>query len=402
MDAVILTTSGLFFLSFLLVPLSDKIGAPVLLLVLVAGMLVGEDGPGGVHFDDFSLAFTFGSLALAIILFVGGLETRLDALRGSKLPASILATAGVVLTALCVGLAATVILDIPLEYGLLLGAVVGSTDAAATFLLIRQQDVGLPERLENTLILESGINDPMAIFLTVAFTGVVNAGDGVAFDSLAGFLPLLVLQLGIGAGAGYVGGRALTSLFNSLSLPGGLYPAMTVAGALSVFSATAMLGGSGFLAVYVAGVVIRARLERPVENILNFGEALQWLSQIALFLMLGLLVTPSDLLDGLPGALAVAAVLMFVARPLAVACTVSWLSFTARELIYLGWVGLRGAVPIFLAIMPVVAEGPVPVAFFNVVFVIVVASLVIQGWTIAPSARWLGLAGKSRTAGDRR
>ena len=396
MELILLLTSGLFLLSFLLVPLSNKLGAPVLLLVLIAGMLVGEDGPGGVYFDDFSLALGFGSVALAIILFVGGLETNIGALRSSRLPASLLATVGVAVTAIIVGIAAVFIMDIPLEYGLLLGAVVGSTDAAATFLLIRQQHLGLPDRIENTLVLESGINDPMAIFLTVAFTAIVNAGDSITLSSFGSFIPMLVLQLGVGMAAGYFGGRGLSWLFDRLHLPGGLYPAMSIAGALALFSATSLVGGSGFLAVYVAGVVIRGHLRRPIENILNFGEALQWLSQIALFLMLGLLVTPSDLIVQFPGALAIAAVLMFIARPVAVAASISWVGFSLREQTYIGWVGLRGAVPIFLAIMPIVTPGPVTTEFFNIVFVIVVASLLIQGLTLRPSARWLGLVGIAR------
>ena len=396
MELILLLTSGLFLLSFLLVPLSNKLGAPVLLLVLIAGMLVGEDGPGGVHFDDFSLALGFGSVALAIILFVGGLETNIGALKSSRLPASLLATVGVAVTAIIVGIAAVFIMDIPLEYGLLLGAVVGSTDAAATFLLIRQQHLGLPDRIENTLVLESGINDPMAIFLTVAFTAIVNAGDSITLSSFGSFIPMLVLQLGVGMAAGYFGGRGLAWLFDRLHLPGGLYPAMSIAGALALFSATSLVGGSGFLAVYVAGVVIRGHLRRPIENILNFGEALQWLSQIALFLMLGLLVTPSDLIVQFPGALAIAAVLMFIARPVAVAASISWVGFSLREQTYIGWVGLRGAVPIFLAIMPIVTPGPVTTEFFNIVFVIVVASLLIQGLTLRPSARWLGLVGIAR------
>lgn len=391
MELVLLTTSGIFLLSFLLVPLSNKLGAPVLLLVLIVGMLVGEDGPGGVHFDDFSLALGSGSIALAIILFAGGLETNIGALRGSRLPASMLATVGVAVTAVIVGVAAVELLGMPLEYGLLLGAVVASTDAAATFLLIRQKKIGLPERLENTLVLESGINDPMAIFLTIAFTSIVNAGDAISLSDVGSFAPLLLLQLGVGMAAGYVSGRGLAALFDRLQLPGGLYPAMSIAGALAVFSATNLLGGSGFLAVYVAGVMIRGHLRRPIGNIVNFGEALQWLSQVALFLMLGLLVTPSDLVAKFPGALAVAAVLMFVARPIAVAVSISWLGFSLREQAYIGWVGLRGAVPIFLAIMPIVTPGPVTVEFFNIVFVIVVASLLVQGLTLGPSARWLGL-----------
>ncbi|SLN12672.1 potassium/proton antiporter [Oceanibacterium hippocampi] len=394
MEQVLLFVCLLIFMGFLLIPVSRKLGAPILLLVLLGGMLVGEDGPGQVRFDDFSAAYALGSIALAVILFAGGLETDIRKLRGARIPSLLLATLGVIGTAGIVGVAASFILDMPLEQGLLLGAVVGSTDAAATFLLIQQGRIGLPPRLQNTLVLESGLNDPMAIFLTIALTSLVNLGEGFSLGALGGFLPLLVLQIGLGTVAGLAGGWALTYLLDNLTLPDGLYPPMALAGALSLYALTAVMGGSGFLAIYLCGLVLAARLKTPIGRVRNFCEGLQWLSQIALFLMLGLLVTPSALVDMLPQALAVSVVLMLVARPLAVMTCVVPFRFPMREQLYLSWVGLRGAVPIFLAIVPVITPGPITVEFFNIVFVIVAASLVFQGWTVAPSARWLGIASK--------
>lgn len=391
MEKLLLLSSLLVFMGFLLIPVSRKLGAPILLIVLIAGMLMGEDGPGKVIFSDFQDAHTLGTLALAIILFAGGLETDVRRLRGARLPAVILATAGVILTAAIVGVPASFILNIPLEHGLLLGAVVGSTDAAATFLLIQQSRIGLKPRLQNTLVLESGLNDPTAIFLTLALTVLVNSGEGFSISAFDDFIPLLFMQLGLGLVAGFAGGFILSWLLDRLRLGPGLYPPMALAGALALFAGTSMAGGSGFLAVYVCGLVMAGRLVRPLERILHFHEGMQWLSQIGLFLMLGLLVRPSALPAILPSALAVAAFLILVARPIAVYICTFFLGFRPKEMIFLGWVGLRGAVPIYLAILPVITDGPITVDFFNVVFVIVVTSLIFQGWTITSSAHWLGL-----------
>jgi cell volume regulation protein A len=392
MEPLLLFISLLVFLGFLLIPLSRRLGAPILLFVLIGGMLVGEEGPGGIPFNDFGGAYALGSVALAIILFAGGLETDIRKLRGARLPSILLATLGVVLTTAIVGIPASTILGVPLEQGLLLGAVVASTDAAATFLLIQQSRVGLPERLKNTLVLESGINDPMAIFLTVSLTALVNSGETLSVGSLERFAPALGLQLGLGIFAGVAGGWLLTRLLDWIRLSPGLYPPMALSGALVIYAGTASLEGSGFLAIYLCGLMIAGRMRRPVERILHFSEGLQWLSQIALFLMLGLLVTPSALVAALPQALMLSAILMFAARPLAVIVCTAPVGFTIREQAYLSWVGLRGAVPIFLAILPVITPGPVDSDFFNIVFVIVVMSLVFQGWTVAPSARWFGVA----------
>lgn len=395
MDAFIFLASLLVFFGFLLIPLTRRLGAPILLIILIVGMLAGEDGPGRIEFDNFSAAYALGSLALAIILFGGGVETRMSAVRAARVPAVLLATVGVAVTASIVGVAAIFLFKVTVFEGLLLGAVVGSTDAAATFLLIRQSNVRLPDRLENTLVLESGINDPMAIFLTLAFTGLVNLGADFSVSSLLNYLPMLGLQLGLGSLMGAGGGLIIAWVLNRLDLRPGIYPAMALAGALAIFGGTSLLGGSGFLAAYLVGLVLRDRLKPDIaERVLGFSEAMQWLSQIALFLMLGILVTPSALPEVWLNACLMAAVLILVARPVAVFGCLSWLKFSVREQAFISWVGLRGAVPIFLAILPVITPGPVTVGFFNIVFVIVVLSLVVQGWTITASARWLGLSSK--------
>ena len=395
MDAFIFLASLLVFFGFLLIPLTRRLGAPILLIILIVGMLAGEDGPGRIEFDNFSAAYALGSLALAIILFGGGVETRMSAVRAVRVPALLLATVGVAVTASIVGVAAIFLFKVTVFEGLLLGAVVGSTDAAATFLLIRQSNVRLPDRLENTLVLESGINDPMAIFLTLAFTGLVNLGADFSVSSLLNYLPMLGLQLGLGSLMGAGGGLIIAWVLNRLDLRPGIYPAMALAGALAIFGGTSLLGGSGFLAAYLVGLVLRDRLKPDIaERVLGFSEAMQWLSQIALFLMLGILVTPSALPEVWLNACLMAAVLILVARPVAVFGCLSWLKFSVREQAFISWVGLRGAVPIFLAILPVITPGPVTVGFFNIVFVIVVLSLVVQGWTITASARWLGLSSK--------
>jgi cell volume regulation protein A len=391
MELVIFLSSMVVFATFALMPLARRSGAPILLIVLGVGMLLGVDGPGGIRFYSFQTGFDLGSFALAIILFAGGLETERGVFHNARNSSVVMATLGVLVTALVVGLFASFVLGMPPVVGLLLGATVASTDAAATFLLIQQSKVGISERVKNTLVLESGLNDPMAIFLVVSLTAVVNGGPPDSLREVGGFLIFLGSQIGVGLVGGILGGRALTFAIDRMTLPNGTYPAMALSGALAIYAAIALLGGSGFLAVYIVGIVIRNRLKRPLDNILNFNEALQWISQMALFLMLGLLVAPSQLLEDIWPALAVAAVLMFVARPLAVMVSIGWMGFSARENLFLSWVGLRGAVPVLLAIYPVITPGPVTIEFFNGVFVIVVMSLIAQGWTIAPLANFLKL-----------
>ncbi len=381
----------LVLLGILVVPLSQRLGAPILLIVLATGMLLGEDGPGGIHYNDFASAYAMGSLALAIILFAGGLETDVRKTRGTLAPSLLLSTLGVVITAVIVGVIASYVLNISIEMGLLLGAVVSSTDAAATFLLIQQSGVAISDRLKNTLVLESGLNDPFAIFLTVMMTTVVDSGAELTAKSLLESLPLLASQIGLGFLLGISGGWLSSLLIDRVKLPPGLYPPLALICGLIVYSGTALAGGSGFLAVYLCGVIITWRVKSPLGRILQFNEALQWLSQIMLFLMLGLLVTPSGLSANFVQALAIAAALIFLARPVAVVFCAAPFKFRHKETAFLGWVGLRGAVPIFLAIVPVITPGPVTVEFFNIVFVVVVTSLLLQGSTISLVARLLGL-----------
>lgn len=399
MDLILLALSVLVLISILLEPIAARIGSPLLLLFLVLGMLLGEDGPGGIHFDDFELAYQLGVMALAMILLAGGLETPLADVRRAAAPAFVLATVGVVLTAATVGAAATFFFGVPLMEGLLLGAVVGSTDAAATFLLLGQRNLRLRGRIRETILVESGINDPMAIFLTVTVVGIVDAGASLDAGSLPDLAWEFGQQLGLGAVAGLGGGYLLAWLAGRVRLPLGLYAPLCLAGALAIFGGTRLIGGSGFLAIYLAGLMLTWRLRRAHDRIVHFHEGLAWLSQILMFVMLGLLVTPSDLGATLLPAIALAFVLIFIARPLAVLVCLAPFRFPWRDQLFVGWVGLRGAVPIFLAIIPVISPGPVTVTFFNVVVVIVFASLLLQGWTIPWAARRLRVQGESRADG---
>lgn len=400
MELSLILGSALIFVSILLTPLSARIGAPILLLFLGVGMLIGEDGPGGVKFDNFQLAYDVGAIALALILFSGGLDTRMDSFKKAAAPALVLATLGVVGTGVLVGMGAYFLFGFTFPMSFLLGAVVASTDAAATFLLLAQRGVQLKGRLGETILVESGLNDPMAIFLTTVMVAIVDAGLGLNGAALLGSLPVFGLQLGLGVVFGVAGGYGLAFLTNRLTLPAGLYPVFATAGAIFLFSLTQELEGSGFLAVYLAGLIYRNVVGDHGDRVADFHEGLSWLSQIVMFLMLGLLVTPSELGKTVVDAVALGAVLMFVARPLAVSLCLAPFRMGVRETAYVSWVGLRGAVPIFLAIIPVISSGPVTKDFFNIVFVIVIMSLLFQGWTLASSAKWLKVESASDNTPD--
>jgi NhaP-type Na+/H+ and K+/H+ antiporter len=388
LELSVLVISGLVLFSVLVSPLAARLGAPILLIFLGIGMLVGQDGPGGLAFNNFTLAYDIGSVALAVILFAGGLGTRVEEIRVCWGPALTLATLGVALTAAIVG-ASVWLLGVPLLVALLLGSVVGSTDAAATFLLLQGRGIRLRGRVMETIVVESGLNDPMAIFLTVVFVSLVDSGGETAPWGLA---QTFLQQLGIGALAGILGGLVLGWLISRLPLANGLFAVLALSGALALFGGVQILGGSGYLAVYLCGVLLMHPLrgERRAELDVTHGS-LAWLSQILMFLMLGLLVTPHQLAGEALTAAGVALILIFVARPLAVAIALAPFRFTLKERIFIAWVGLRGAVPIFLAIIPVVSPGPIGVNFFNVVFMVVIASLILQGWTIPWLARRLDL-----------
>lgn len=367
---------------------ATRFGAPLLLVFLVIGMLAGEDGPGGIVFSNYRITYALGSVALAIILFDGGLRTRLSQVRGALAPAGALATVGVLLTAGLTGAAARFILGIDWLPALLIGAIVASTDAAAVFFLLRSNGLHLQRRVGATLEVESGSNDPMAIFLTLLLAGLVMSPT----DLSAGSLTLnLLQQIGVGGLAGYAGGRALAAALNRLDLPSGLHPLLAVSGAIALVPLTNLLGGSGFLAVYIAGLVVGNRPVRAFANVLSVQDAATWLAQMLMFLVLGLLVTPSRLLDLALPSLAIAAFLMLVARPLAVSLCLWPFKFPRREIAFVSWVGLRGAVSILLSIVPILGGVPAGQEIFNIAFIVVIVSLILQGWSIRPVAEWLNL-----------
>jgi cell volume regulation protein A len=374
--------------------IATRFGAPLLLVFVALGMLAGEDGPGGIVFNDYRLTYMIGSLALAVILFDGGLRTHLNTLRGAVGPASLLATAGVVITAGLTGAAAVHIFDVPLIYGFLLGAVVASTDAAAVFFLLHTGGLQLKRRIGSTLEMESATNDPVAVFLTMVLVQIILATGAVDTPEVDGFglLGTLAVHTLIGAVAGVAGGLGASWLLNRVNLPGGLHPLLAIAIAVVVYALTSVLEGSGFLAVYLAGVILGNRPLRASASIVTVNDAATWLAQIVMFLVLGLLVTPSKLLGYALPAVLIALFLLLVARPVAVWLCLTPFGFSWREKTFVSWVGLRGAVSIFLAAIPTLSGVPNAELFFNVAFVVVLISLLVQGWTLTPAARMFKLA----------
>jgi len=395
MEQIGLINLGLLFLAVLILVgiasslIATRFGAPLLLVFLIIGMLAGEDGPGGIVFNDYRLTYMIGTVALAIILFDGGLRTRLAVFRGSLLPASILATVGVVITAALTGMVACLVLGLSWLEGLLLGAIVSSTDAAAVFFLVRAGGLQLRRRVAAALEIESGTNDPFAVFLTIVLVELILLGPHGSNMDVA---VLLLRQIVIGTIAGLAGGYLLVRALNRMALPSGLHPLFAITAALAIYAAPAYVQGSGFLAVYLAGLVLGNRPTRAFPSILSFHDAATWLCQILMFLVLGLLVTPSKLLGYLLPAILVAVFLIVIARPVAVWLCLWPFRFTAREKAFISWVGLRGAVSIFLAAIPTLSGVANAEIYFNVAFVAVFISLLVQGWTLTAVARGLDVA----------
>jgi cell volume regulation protein A len=393
----LLAAAALVFFSVLAGVFSARVGFSFLLVFLVVGTLAGVDGPGGLVFNDFRLSFWVGNVALAVILLDGGLRTDMRTFRTGLRPSLLLATVGVVLCTAITGAAAHWLLGLSWPLALLVGAIVGSTDAAAVFSLLKSSGVTLNERVAATLEIESGMNDPMAVYLTLTFIGIALAlgGGGSGTVDASGVLLSLLQQFGWGALLGLGCGWALAELLKRLGRGsdggGGIRALLVVSGGLTVFAGTTWVGGSGFLAVYMMGVVVGNRARRQVRPSLSAMDGYAWLSQAGMFLLLGLLVTPSDLLRTLWPALGVSLVLMLVARPISVWLCLAPLHFKPREITFIAWVGLRGAVPIVLAVFPLMAGVQGAQTFFNVAFVVVITSLLLQGSTIAWSARRLGV-----------
>lgn len=369
--------------------LAERFGAPLLLLFLLIGLIAGVDGLG-IDFSNNSAAYMLGSIALAIILFDSGYGTSLHSFRQAAVPSLTLATIGVLLTAILFGIAASFLLGFSWLEGLLLGSIVASTDAAAVFFLLRTGGINIRDRVRSTLEVESGTNDPMAIFLTAALVGIVASGE----DLGGAGLDLLVLfgkQIGLGLVMGLLGGILIVQIIRRIPVERGLAPIFVLALALLVFAYTSAIGGSGFLAVYVAGIYAGNRKIQPKASIMRFQEGMTWLAQIIMFLVLGLLATPSQFPQIILPAIGLAIFLVFIARPLAVWLCLLPFDFTQRETGFVAWVGLRGAVSILLAILPILGNLENGQLYFNTTFIVVMVSLAIQGWTVKPIAHRLGL-----------
>ena len=383
----ILIGGALGVLSILAGAFAGRFKAPLLLVFLGLGMLAGEDGFGGIVFEDFNTSYLLGSLALAVILFEGGLKTDRATVRLAAWPATALATLGVLLCAGGIGAVAHSLFPVDWAQALLVGAVGAPTDAAAVATLLRIGGVKVPARTSAILELESGLNDPVSVFLTVlAVTLVLHPGQMTAGHALL----MLVREMLGGAVIGIFGGCCLLWLLRRLRAEPGIYPVLVFAGALTIFGGAQVLEASGFLAIYIAGFIVGNYRHEATQSVGVFFDAFAWLAQIGLFLLLGLLVTPHALLDVLKPAMVVAVALIFLVRPAATLICLAPFRVALPEIGFISWVGLRGAVPIYLTLIPVLAGLPRGQLLFGLVFVVVVASLLLQGWTVGPAAKLFG------------
>lgn len=381
-DIVILLGAAILFTGLLFGSISTRIGVPSLLMFLLVGMAAGESGPGGIEFDNLQLGYFVSNLALAIILLDGGVHTRASSFRVALKPALSLATFGVIITSGLVGAFATWLLDIDWRIGLLLGAIVGSTDAAAVFSVLRSGGISLNERVSSTLEIESASNDPMAIFLTITLIDILTKPG---MEMGLGIFALFIKAFGIGIGMGLLLAIPLAAMLKRMHGNEGLHALLLCAGGLIIFAVTNMVGGSGFLAIYIAGVFVGNRHGGISDSVLHNMNAFGWLAQSCMFLLLGLLVDPAKLLEMAPYAILISLFLMLLARPIATFLLLRPLSFPWAEQLFISWSGLRGAVPVVLAMFPLMAGVEHAQLLFNIAFMVVISSLLIQG----TSMRWL-------------
>lgn len=388
-ENVLLIGSILLFISVLAGKTSYRFGVPTLILFLLIGMLAGSEGIGGIHFDDPKLAQFVGIIAFNFILFSGGIETDYKTIKPVLWQGVSLSTLGVVITAFSLGIFVWYITDFSIYESLLLGSIVSSTDAAAVFSILRSKSVALKHNLRPTLELESGSNDPMANVLTVFFTGLVANQN----QSLLDAIPFFFQQLLIGAGLGFLFGYVSKQIINKIQLDfEGLYPVLAIALMIFTFSATDFAGGNGFLAVYITGVYLGNQNLMHKKMLIKAFDGFSWLMQIVLFLTLGLLVFPSEMLHVAGLALLISVFLIVVSRPLSVFISLIFFKMQYRSKFYISWVGLRGAVPIVFATYPLVAGLDKANMIFNIVFFISLTSVLLQGTTLSLMAKWLHVA----------
>ncbi len=387
-ESLLLIGSLLILLSIGIAKLFDNLGVPTLIIFIGIGMLAGSEGPGGIYFDDPVLSQSIGIIALIFILFSGGLETKWSTVKKVVAPAAWLATVGVFLTAITLGFFIAYIFDLSLLTGLLIASIISSTDAAAVFSILRSKNVSLKGDIQPLLELESGSNDPMAVFLTVGIIQLILIPEKNIFDIVL----LFFFQMGIGAVIGFFSGKLIVYVLNILKFSyEGIYPVFMLAFIVMTFSIAAYLNGSGFLAVYIVGIMTGNSLFVQKRGTIRFFDGLAWLSQIAMFVTLGLLVFPSQLKTVIGTGLLIAAFLIFIARPLSVFAVLTFFKFNWREKVFISWVGLRGAVPIVLATFPLISGIQQADIIFNIVFFIVLTSAILQGWLLPPMAKLLNL-----------
>ena len=401
LENILLIGSLLLGLSIIAGKTSYRLGVPTIILFVIVGMLAGSEGFGKINFDDPGIARFIGIVALNLILFSGGLETRWEVIKPVFWHGLTLSTIGVFLTALSVGVFVWAITDFTFYEGLLLGAIVSSTDAAAVFSILRSKSIGLKKNIRATLELESGSNDPMAYFLTIAVMGLMTSEDHSALS----IIPLFIKQVIIGSAVGLLTGKLGKELINRIELDfSGLYPVLVIALMFFTFSFTDFIGGNGFLAIYLSAVYLGNQYLIHKKTIMQVFDGLAWLMQIVLFLTLGLLVFPSQIIPVLGIGLLVSAFLMFVARPFSVFVSLFPYRLKLKTITFISWVGLRGAVPIVFATYPLLAGIDKSQMIFNLVFFISLTSVLLQGTTLRHIAKWLHVTvpekAKQRTPPD--